>query len=690
MDRPILLCGLGLVGWRVLEHLKSLDHPVVVVDNQAEPDDPRLQHPHVRLIQGDCRKREILEQADVHLARGVLILTSKDLINISCALGIRRLNSEVRIVIRMFNQNLVTRLGKMMPNTIALSVSALAAPRLARRALDCEELAEFTNVEGGQNHVTELILDEDSPLIGLTIREVFNRHGLQSVAHQCPEAEHRVLMNLDFHARLQVGDRLTVAGPPQAIAHARDPGRDDLFPPVLWAGKLRRLWRVVLRTLLEVDRSVKIAGAVLAFILLISTLIFHYWLQRGWADGLYRTISAMATMTDLRGDDYKDVDYPKAAMVFVSFMRIMGAIMLAAFTAIFTNFLLRARLGGALEIRKIPDSGHVVVIGLGNVGFRLVEHLLDVGERVVVVESDESSNFVATCRRFGVPVLIGDGTVPEVLVQARVQSAKAVIAVTSNELANLEVALMVPDLAPDKRVVVRLSDPMLAETMAAAETMPLAVSLPALAAPAFMAGLFEDRVQAVFRLGEQDMVVVDLKVKAEDTTLVGQSLQTIAIDYNLIPIGLSGLDPNASRDTSNYRLQPGDQLTVFTTPMDLGRLIQRKPVPQNWGIEVRGYPIGMREDLAVRVRLARGIPAEQASALMQQTPFRFAEHMTRGQAEEWLRLLLRERIDAELVEVRSSEPAAKASEESNHNSNLQRRQDGCLPPEHTPKATMPE
>src|SRR5262249_56039558 len=83
---------------------------MVVVDTQARPDDPRLKG--VRLVPGDCRRREVLEEAGVAQARGVLVLTNDDLINVSTALMVRSLAPDGRIVLRMFNQNLLGRLGK--------------------------------------------------------------------------------------------------------------------------------------------------------------------------------------------------------------------------------------------------------------------------------------------------------------------------------------------------------------------------------------------------------------------------------------------------------------------------------------------------------------------------------------------------------------------------------------------------
>src|SRR5262249_5848500 len=150
--------------------------------------------------------------------------------------------------------------------------------------------------------------------------------------------------------------------------------------------------------------------------------------------------------------------------LFVSLLRISGVVLTAAFTAIITNYLLRARLGGALEVRRIPDRGHVVVCGLGNIGFRAVEELLGFGQGVVVLELDRGGRFVTTTRRLGVAVIHGDAKVREVLRQANAGSARAVIAATSNDLVNLEVALLARELNPQQRVVLRLSDPQLAQT----------------------------------------------------------------------------------------------------------------------------------------------------------------------------------------------------------------------------------
>src|SRR5262249_43270209 len=138
-----------------------------------------------------------------------------------------------------------------------------------------------------------------------------------------------------------------------------------------------------------------------------STLVYNLGMNKTLPDGLFRTISVIAT-----GADLHEKELPEGwQKVFVSFLRLMGAALIAAFTAIITNYLLRARLRGVLEVRRIPDSGHVIVCGLGNIGFRLVEELLHHGQRVVIIETQRDGRFMGAARRLNVALIIGDATV---------------------------------------------------------------------------------------------------------------------------------------------------------------------------------------------------------------------------------------------------------------------------------------
>jgi hypothetical protein len=83
--------------------------------------------------------------------------------------------------------------------------------------------------------------------------------------------------------------------------------------------------------------------------------------------------------------------------------------------------------------------GHVVVVGLGDVGSRLVPGFLASGRRVVAIDPDASGRGVAQARSRGVHVEIGDPTQPDVLDRAGVGRAAELVVVTGDDGTSVEV-----------------------------------------------------------------------------------------------------------------------------------------------------------------------------------------------------------------------------------------------------------
>ena len=638
-DQRVVLCGLGRVGWRVYELLRGQGQSMAVVDTNPPLDDPRLAGAIV--VKGDCRRQEDLEKAGVRQARGVLLLSSDDLVNVSAALLVRKLNPDARVVVRMFNQNLLARFGSIVKNTVALSVSALTAPMLALTAATGEALGAF-KLESGPQQVSELLVKEGSTLANRSVAEVCRQHHLVPLVVTGADGTSKVLLDVIGDAQLLPNDRLVVVGTPKDLRPLIAESRGDLLPGVLWAGVVRRWIRTLRRTLLEVDLSVKIITPVLLITLLTSTLIFRYGFEATWADGLYQTVTIIATGSELHGEGRDEW-----AKVFLSVLKLAGAALVAGFTAILTNYLIRARLGGALELRRVPDGGHVVVCGIGNIGYRCVEELLAIGERVVAIDRNNDNPFIATTRRQGVPTFVGDATLGEVLRQARADTAKAVIAATSSELANLEIALLVRELNPKQRVVVRLSDAQFAEAVREAADIRYAASIPALAAPAFAAALFGDRVQTLITAAGHTLIVVELVVQDDDPCLNGQSLRAAVVDYRFLPIALNGQDPATVPDS---RLKPGDRLIAVAELPDLERLLRREPAIKDRSVSIEAFPLTAKEGLVTLIRTAARCSQDEAERLLASLPFAAATSLTRGQAEELHAKLTRERATVRILE----------------------------------------
>ncbi len=133
----------------------------------------------------------------------------------------------------------------------------------------------------------------------------------------------------------------------------------------------------------------------------------------------------------------------------------LGVVLTAVFTAALVNRVLSRRLTGIFGTRTIPRSGHVVVVGLGQVGFRVCLELRALGIDVVAVEQDPRAPNVALARGLKLPVVIGRGGDRYVLERLSLGRARALAAVTSDELANISISVSALAVQPGLRTVLR-------------------------------------------------------------------------------------------------------------------------------------------------------------------------------------------------------------------------------------------
>lgn len=126
---------------------------------------------------------------------------------------------------------------------------------------------------------------------------------------------------------------------------------------------------------------------------------------------------------------------------------------------------------------------HIVLCGLGHLGFRILGQLLDADEAVVALEKDPGARFLADAKATGAPVLVRDMKEDSALVEAGVAHARVIVIATNDDMANLEVALDARRLNPKIRVIMRLFDQRMADKFKEAALIDEAFSPAALAAP---------------------------------------------------------------------------------------------------------------------------------------------------------------------------------------------------------------
>ena len=216
---------------------------------------------------------------------------------------------------------------------------------------------------------------------------------------------------------------------------------------------------------------------------------------------------------------------------------------------------------------------------------------------------------------------------------------------------NLEIGLLARELNPRQRVVVRLFDPNLAQTLREAANIRLALSIPTLAAPAFVAALFGDRVPTIFLVCGRLLAVEEITVRPEDSGLIGQAVRAVAIDYNLLPVGLTGANGFSTSQPADQVLRAGDRLTIIAALPALERLMRREPAPVDWKVDVTAFPASARPKLVQLLWERQSVTAHMADGVLDHLPLCLGTKLTRGQAQDLFIRLRQEGISAQAEKV---------------------------------------
>jgi Trk K+ transport system NAD-binding subunit len=210
---------------------------------------------------------------------------------------------------------------------------------------------------------------------------------------------------------------------------------------------------------------------------------------------------------------------------------------------------------------------HTIVVGIGPVGYQIVQGLAELHEPVVAVQREEARDpaLLETIVDSGVPLIRGDGRAVKTLEQAGVRKARAIILATSDDLTNLDAGLTARDLNPAIRVVLRLFDESLASKVHGAFAMP-AISTARVSAPAFIRAATGRRIYQDFELGGRHLHLVDLTI-ADGSRLAGRTVGEVqaTVGVNVVMhLGPDGPNVNPGHDLV---FRAGDELLAIA-PID--------------------------------------------------------------------------------------------------------------------------
>jgi voltage-gated potassium channel Kch len=135
----------------------------------------------------------------------------------------------------------------------------------------------------------------------------------------------------------------------------------------------------------------------------------------------------------------------------------------------------------------------------------------------------------------GVPIVLEDASLSATLQAANINKAQALLAVTSNDMANVEIALTAKALAPKLPVVVRDRDPQFARNVQQVFKFEAVLSPIELAAPSFAAAALGGRILGNGMTGNTLWVALATLITPEHP-FCGRRVKELAMDADFVPL----------------------------------------------------------------------------------------------------------------------------------------------------------
>jgi len=470
----IVVASLGRTGYKIFTLLRQQGAEVVGISDRPFPGEKGED-----LIVGDARSATTLLAAGIQTAETLVLASNDDAFNLAVLTQARAINPQVRIINRLFNHTLGECLDCTLNNHVSLSVASLAAPIFAFAAQGSQAIGQLQLFDQTWP-IHEEIIDERHPWHGRPLSELWASRSRMLIYYLAADQEYNLVSAVMEGRRLVSGDRLIVGSKP--IARSARPPR------------LRRLLKALanLHKFQRYGRSVALVTlALLATIFLATVTYIATNYDTSLVDALYFSVGMI---TGAGGQEQVAEMAPDSIKVFTAIMMLVGAGVIGICYALINDFILGSRLKQFWAAARVPTRQHFIICGLGSVGIRIAQQLHRQGCEVAIVERDANNRFLHAARSLGVPAIVEDASLSSTLRAANIHTATALLAVTSSDMVNLEIALCAKAIHPQLPIVVRNQDPQFSLAVQQVFDFDRVLCPNELAAPAFAAAALGGRI----------------------------------------------------------------------------------------------------------------------------------------------------------------------------------------------------
>ncbi len=201
---------------------------------------------------------------------------------------------------------------------------------------------------------------------------------------------------------------------------------------------------------------------------------------------------------------------------------------------------------------------YIIIIGCGGTGAALAKHLASEDHEIVVVENDEE-HAKSLAESMDALVIHGDGSDTEILKDAGIAKADAVVILTRDDNTNLTICQIVKKFNI-KRIVARVNDPGKQDLYIGLE-ITAAISPIAAIVSYFKNAITQESGRSVVSIEKGKAEIMDLKLTNEK--LNGRKIKDAGLPSNAT-IGLISREGEVIIASPETILKKGDLLTVIS------------------------------------------------------------------------------------------------------------------------------
>ena len=209
-------------------------------------------------------------------------------------------------------------------------------------------------------------------------------------------------------------------------------------------------------------------------------------------------------------------------------------------------------------------ENHTILVGLGHLGFRVSEHLTDLGKKIAIIELDPKDDLVDAVRKMGIPVIHDDASRQSSLEKAGIYKADTITCCMQADALNLQIAVKARKLNPNINIVVRIFDDEFAKSIQKQFGF-TAFSATSISAPAFAAASAGIEITRPITVEGEALSLAKLRIR-QASTLKQLSVARIEKEYN-VSVVLLRRDQEIDMHPAGIRiLRKNDIIAILGNP----------------------------------------------------------------------------------------------------------------------------